>query len=78
MATAPTFERLYDSRSIAGDLRKVYVGTDPLAMLCFWQKLLRMWDTSPVQVKYQFMLAFTPSSHQPPIYSQESAKTWIN
>lgn len=78
MATTPTFERrLRDPRPIAGDLRKVYVGADPLEKLWIWRKILKTWDISPSQAKYKFMLAFLPPGFHSPIYNQESAKRWL-
>lgn len=78
MATTPSFERLRrDPRSIAGDLRQVYVESDPLSLFHRWQRLLKKWGISPSEIEYRLMLTFSPPGGQFPIFDQESAKRWV-
>lgn len=77
ITTVPTFERLsHDPRSIARDLKQVFVEHDPFYMLCAWQQILASWGgVSKPQTEYRFMLAFDPPSST--IHNRENAESWM-
>ncbi|KAL8730389.1 MAG: hypothetical protein Q9181_004686 [Wetmoreana brouardii] len=78
VAATPTFERLHrDPRSIAQDLRKVFVASDPRHMLLLWEQLLKTWQVSPPCIEYRFLLAFDPTLGGDAISTRTSAEKWL-
>ncbi|OIW30035.1 hypothetical protein CONLIGDRAFT_680826 [Coniochaeta ligniaria NRRL 30616] len=80
MARVPTFERCRDSRPIAEDLKRVYVGpVDPRFMVSLWHQMLRQLDVStpPTTTHYQYLVAFTPVGKLGRVPDLTSAKTWL-
>jgi 2EXR family len=79
MALTPSFERLrQDPRSIAQDLKNVFVGTfDPRQTLYAWRQMLKKWGASPTQIEYRFLLSFSPAGLYGQVNNLESAKRFL-
>ncbi|KAF2268080.1 hypothetical protein CC78DRAFT_576629 [Lojkania enalia] len=79
-AIATTFDRRRDPRSIAPDLKRVYVGMGREGdMVILWHQLLAKFGigTDNKHTEYRFLLTFDPTIDGDPIVDQKSAETWL-